>query len=67
MWALLGVTLPIPGDPILGPCTCLETLTDAGVTAVVHPGGSVGDEQVTEAAATAGITLYLTGAQHFAH
>jgi phosphoribosylaminoimidazolecarboxamide formyltransferase/IMP cyclohydrolase len=45
----------------------LETLTEAGVKAVVHPGGSVRDELVTEAAAKAGITLYLTGARHFAH
>ena len=45
----------------------LETLTAAGVTAVVHPGGSMRDELVTEAAAQAGITLYLTGARHFAH
>ncbi|MEZ0356667.1 bifunctional phosphoribosylaminoimidazolecarboxamide formyltransferase/IMP cyclohydrolase [Mycobacterium sp. SA01] len=45
----------------------LETLTAAGVKAVVHPGGSMRDELVTEAAAKAGITLYLTGARHFAH
>ncbi|TFV61107.1 bifunctional phosphoribosylaminoimidazolecarboxamide formyltransferase/IMP cyclohydrolase [Mycobacterium sp. PS03-16] len=45
----------------------LETLTDAGVKAVVHPGGSMRDELVTEAAAKAGVTLYLTGARHFAH
>ncbi|MEO3757937.1 bifunctional phosphoribosylaminoimidazolecarboxamide formyltransferase/IMP cyclohydrolase [Mycobacterium sp. B14F4] len=45
----------------------LEALTEAGVKAIVHPGGSVRDEQVTEAAAKAGITLYLTGARHFAH
>ncbi|MCX2714193.1 bifunctional phosphoribosylaminoimidazolecarboxamide formyltransferase/IMP cyclohydrolase [Mycolicibacterium sp. J2] len=45
----------------------LETLTNAGVKAVVHPGGSVRDDVVTEAAAKAGITLYLTGARHFAH
>ncbi len=45
----------------------LETLAAAGVTAVVHPGGSVRDEEVTEAAAKAGVTLYLTGARHFAH
>ncbi len=45
----------------------LETLTAAGVKAVVHPGGSVRDDLVTEAAAEAGITLYLTGARHFAH
>lgn len=45
----------------------LEVLTDAGVKAVVHPGGSVRDEEVTAAASKAGITLYLTGARHFAH
>jgi hypothetical protein len=45
----------------------LETLTGAGVTAIVHPGGSVRDAEVTAAAANAGITLYLTGARHFAH
>ena len=33
----------------------------------MHPGGSMRDDQVTEAAAKAGITLYLTGARHFAH
>ncbi|MGW0159382.1 bifunctional phosphoribosylaminoimidazolecarboxamide formyltransferase/IMP cyclohydrolase [Mycobacterium sp. NPDC003323] len=45
----------------------LQTLIDAGVKAVVHPGGSVRDDEVTAAAAAAGITLYLTGARHFAH
>ena len=45
----------------------LETLTAAGVKAVVQPGGSVRDDQVIEAAANAGITLYLTGSRHFAH
>ncbi|HZU47585.1 MAG TPA: bifunctional phosphoribosylaminoimidazolecarboxamide formyltransferase/IMP cyclohydrolase [Mycobacterium sp.] len=45
----------------------LETLADAGVRAIVHPGGSVRDEEVTAAAANAGVTLYLTGARHFAH
>ncbi|MGB0436722.1 MAG: bifunctional phosphoribosylaminoimidazolecarboxamide formyltransferase/IMP cyclohydrolase [Mycobacterium sp.] len=45
----------------------LETLMRAGVKAVVHPGGSVRDDEVTAAAEAAGITLYLTGARHFAH
>ncbi|MDT5005432.1 MAG: phosphoribosylaminoimidazolecarboxamide formyltransferase / cyclohydrolase [Mycobacterium sp.] len=45
----------------------LETLTTAGVKAIVHPGGSMRDELVTEAAAKAGVTLYVTGARHFAH
>ena len=45
----------------------LQTLINAGVKAVVHPGGSVRDDEVTAAAEAAGITLYLTGARHFAH
>jgi phosphoribosylaminoimidazolecarboxamide formyltransferase / IMP cyclohydrolase len=45
----------------------LETLAAGGVTAIVHPGGSVRDDEVTAAAAKAGVTLYLTGARHFAH
>jgi phosphoribosylaminoimidazolecarboxamide formyltransferase / IMP cyclohydrolase len=45
----------------------LETLAAAGVAAIVHPGGSVRDEEVTAAAAKARDTLYLTGARHFAH
>jgi phosphoribosylaminoimidazolecarboxamide formyltransferase/IMP cyclohydrolase len=45
----------------------LETLTQAGVKAIVHPGGSMRDDVVTEAAVKAGVTLYLTGARHFAH
>jgi phosphoribosylaminoimidazolecarboxamide formyltransferase/IMP cyclohydrolase len=45
----------------------LETLTEAGVKAIVHPGGSVRDDVVTDAATRAGVTLYLTGARHFAH
>jgi phosphoribosylaminoimidazolecarboxamide formyltransferase / IMP cyclohydrolase len=45
----------------------LEVLATAGVTAIVHPGGSMRDDVVTEAAAKAGIALYLTGARHFAH
>ncbi|MBU9763518.1 bifunctional phosphoribosylaminoimidazolecarboxamide formyltransferase/IMP cyclohydrolase [Mycobacterium sp. TNTM28] len=45
----------------------LETLTNAGVKAIVHPGGSVRDAEVTAAAEAAGISLYLTGARHFAH
>jgi phosphoribosylaminoimidazolecarboxamide formyltransferase / IMP cyclohydrolase len=45
----------------------LETLAEAGVKAIVHPGGSMRDDIVTEAAARAGVTLYVTGARHFAH
>jgi phosphoribosylaminoimidazolecarboxamide formyltransferase/IMP cyclohydrolase len=45
----------------------LEILIEAGVKAVVQPGGSVRDEQVIEAAKKAGITMYFTGTRHFFH
>jgi len=46
----------------------LQILIDAGVRAVVQPGGSVRDEEVIEAANAAGITMYMTGgARHFYH
>ena len=45
----------------------LQVLTDAGVKAVVQPGGSVRDAEVVAAAEAAGISLYLTGTRHFAH
>lgn len=45
----------------------LEVLLEAGVKAVVQPGGSVRDEEVIAAAKAAGVTLYLTGTRHFAH
>jgi phosphoribosylaminoimidazolecarboxamide formyltransferase/IMP cyclohydrolase len=45
----------------------LQILVDAGVRAVVQPGGSVRDEEVIAAANAAGITMYFTGARHFFH
>ena len=45
----------------------LRVLTDAGVRAVVQPGGSVRDEEVIAAAAATGTTLYRTGTRHFFH
>ncbi|MFP5336578.1 MAG: bifunctional phosphoribosylaminoimidazolecarboxamide formyltransferase/IMP cyclohydrolase [Actinomycetes bacterium] len=45
----------------------LQVLLDAGVRAVVQPGGSVRDEEVVSAARAAGVTMYLTGTRHFAH
>jgi len=45
----------------------LNVALAAGVKAIVHPGGSVRDDEVTAAAQEAGVALYLTGARHFAH
>ncbi|MDJ0354687.1 bifunctional phosphoribosylaminoimidazolecarboxamide formyltransferase/IMP cyclohydrolase [Paenarthrobacter sp. PH39-S1] len=45
----------------------LQILLEAGVRAVVQPGGSVRDEEVIAAAQAAGVTMYLTGSRHFFH
>ncbi|AWE42116.1 MULTISPECIES: bifunctional phosphoribosylaminoimidazolecarboxamide formyltransferase/IMP cyclohydrolase [unclassified Actinobaculum] len=45
----------------------LRILTEAGVRAVVQPGGSIRDEEVIAAAQEAGVTMYLTGCRHFLH
>jgi phosphoribosylaminoimidazolecarboxamide formyltransferase/IMP cyclohydrolase len=45
----------------------LEVLMDAGVTAVVHPGGSIRDEEVLAAARKRGVPVLLTGMRHFKH
>ena len=45
----------------------LQILIDAGVKAVVQPGGSVRDEEVIAAAEAAGITMYFTNERHFFH
>ena len=45
----------------------LQVLLDAGVRAVVQPGGSVRDAEVVAAAEAAGVTMYLTGTRHFFH
>ncbi|HEY5553730.1 MAG TPA: bifunctional phosphoribosylaminoimidazolecarboxamide formyltransferase/IMP cyclohydrolase, partial [Cellulomonas sp.] len=45
----------------------LQVLLDAGIRAVVQPGGSIRDDEVIAAALAAGVALYLTGTRHFAH
>ena len=45
----------------------LQVLLDAGIRAVVHPGGSIRDDEVIQAAKDAGVTMYLTGTRHFFH
>ncbi|GAA2435238.1 bifunctional phosphoribosylaminoimidazolecarboxamide formyltransferase/IMP cyclohydrolase [Streptomyces glaucus] len=58
-YAASDAFFPFPDGP--------EILIEAGVRAIVQPGGSIRDEQVVEAAKKAGVTMYLTGARHFFH
>jgi phosphoribosylaminoimidazolecarboxamide formyltransferase / IMP cyclohydrolase len=45
----------------------LQILIDAGVSAVVQPGGSIRDEEVIAAAESAGVAMFFTGTRHFSH
>ncbi len=45
----------------------LQILIDAGVTAVVQPGGSMRDDEVIAAAESAGIAMFFTDTRHFSH
>ncbi|WP_375429757.1 bifunctional phosphoribosylaminoimidazolecarboxamide formyltransferase/IMP cyclohydrolase [uncultured Friedmanniella sp.] len=44
-----------------------KILLEAGVRAIVQPGGSMRDDSVIEAVSAAGATMYFTGARHFYH
>jgi phosphoribosylaminoimidazolecarboxamide formyltransferase / IMP cyclohydrolase len=44
-----------------------QILLDAGVRAIVQPGGSKRDAEVVEAAERAGVAMYFTGTRHFLH
>ncbi|MDQ3992535.1 MAG: bifunctional phosphoribosylaminoimidazolecarboxamide formyltransferase/IMP cyclohydrolase [Actinomycetota bacterium] len=50
---------PFPDGPLLA--------LDAGVSAVIQPGGSKRDDEVTAAVRDAGATMVLTGRRHFRH
>ena len=42
-------------------------LAEAGVAAVISPGGSINDAKVIEAADEAGLAMVFTGERHFKH
>ena len=44
-----------------------QVLLDAGVTAIVQPGGSVRDNEVIAVADAAGAAMLFTGVRHFRH
>jgi phosphoribosylaminoimidazolecarboxamide formyltransferase/IMP cyclohydrolase len=45
----------------------IEVAAEAGVTAVIQPGGSVNDDAVIEAADTAGLAMVFSKKRHFRH
>jgi len=46
---------------------CIQTAAQAGITAVIFPGGSIRDRESLEAAEDAGLAVVLTGVRHFRH
>jgi phosphoribosylaminoimidazolecarboxamide formyltransferase/IMP cyclohydrolase len=45
----------------------VEVAAEAGIRAVVQPGGSQGDPEVIAAADAAGLAMVMTGTRHFLH
>lgn len=45
----------------------VDLLAEAGVTAIIQPGGSIRDAEVIEAADTHGLTMWFTGYRQFLH
>ena len=45
----------------------IEELAEAGVAAIIQPGGSINDKKVIEAANNAGLVMLFTGTRHFKH
>ena len=45
----------------------IDTAADAGITAVIQPGGSINDDEVVAAANEHGISMLFTGIRHFRH
>ena len=45
----------------------LDVVVDAGATSVIHPGGSMRDQEVIDAANERDVVMLLTGTRHFRH
>jgi phosphoribosylaminoimidazolecarboxamide formyltransferase / IMP cyclohydrolase len=45
----------------------LDVVVDAGAACVIHPGGSMRDDEVIQAANERGVAMVLTGVRHFRH
>jgi phosphoribosylaminoimidazolecarboxamide formyltransferase/IMP cyclohydrolase len=57
----------LAGDAFFPFPDSIEAAVAAGVTAIVHPGGSMRDDAVNAAAEAAGVTMVVTGTRHFKH
>ncbi|MFL5267628.1 MAG: bifunctional phosphoribosylaminoimidazolecarboxamide formyltransferase/IMP cyclohydrolase [Stellaceae bacterium] len=72
-----GRTAGLPQSPTIGSVLAsdaffpfadgVEAAIEAGVSAIIQPGGSVRDNEVIKAADDAGIAMVFTGIRHFRH
>jgi phosphoribosylaminoimidazolecarboxamide formyltransferase/IMP cyclohydrolase len=46
---------------------CVEIAKEAGITAVVQPGGSIKDQLSIDYCNANGVAMYMTGVRHFKH
>jgi len=46
---------------------CVEIAKNAGVTAVVQPGGSIKDQESVDYCDNNGVAMVMTGFRHFKH
>jgi phosphoribosylaminoimidazolecarboxamide formyltransferase/IMP cyclohydrolase len=70
--AIMKALLPVSGtyaasDAFFPFRDGLDILADAGVTAIIQPGGSVRDQEVIAAANERGLAMVFTGERHFKH
>jgi phosphoribosylaminoimidazolecarboxamide formyltransferase/IMP cyclohydrolase len=75
--AAIGRAAGLPQPPTVGSVLAsdayfpfadgVEAAIEAGVTAIIQPGGSIRDADVTAAADAAGIAMVFTGVRHFRH
>ena len=69
----LGLPAPLTGGSVVASdaffpfADGLMAAAEAGATAVIHPGGSMRDDEVIAAADAAGLAMVLTGMRHFRH
>jgi phosphoribosylaminoimidazolecarboxamide formyltransferase/IMP cyclohydrolase len=46
---------------------CVKTAADAGIAAIIQPGGSINDQDSIDACNKYGIPMVFTGKRHFKH
>jgi phosphoribosylaminoimidazolecarboxamide formyltransferase/IMP cyclohydrolase len=70
--AVMKALLPVAGTVLASDAFFpfrdgVDAAAQAGVAAVAHPGGSIRDDEVTQAADEHGMAMVLTGLRHFKH